>query len=136
MTDHLPSITKPGHLTALPDSKLIPSLIADAGEQAAWRYVDFFTANIRNPNTRPAYARASVQFFAWCEDRGLRHEAIRSYDVATYIETLQQTHAAPSVKQLLAAVRMLFNWLICEFARNTDPLRVDFASNSDPRFAL
>jgi site-specific recombinase XerD len=112
MTDHLPTTIKSGHLTALPDSKLIPSLIAEAGEQAAWRYVDFFTANIRNPNTRRAYARACVQFFAWCEDRSLTLQAIRSYDVATYIETLQQTHAAPSVKQQLAAVRMLFDWLI------------------------
>ena len=31
---------------------------ADLGEPAAWRYVEFFTANIRNPNTRRAYARA------------------------------------------------------------------------------
>jgi site-specific recombinase XerD len=112
MTDQLPTLIKPGALTPLPDGKLIPALIADAGEQAAWRYVDFFTANIRNPNTRRAYARACVQFFAWCEDRGLTLLAIRSYDVATYIETLQLTHAAPSVKQQLAAVRMLFDWLI------------------------
>jgi site-specific recombinase XerD len=112
MTDQLPTMIKSGALTSLPDGRLIPSLIADAGEQAAWRYVDFFTANIRNPNTRRAYARACVQFFAWCEERGLTLQTIRSYDVATYIETLQQTHAAPSVKQQLAAVRMLFDWLI------------------------
>jgi hypothetical protein len=38
------SIT-PGTLTPLPDDQLIPLLIADAGEQAAWRYIDFFTSN-------------------------------------------------------------------------------------------
>ena len=112
MTDQLPTLIPPGALTALPDGKLIPRLIAEAGEHAAWRYVDFFTANIRNPNTRRAYARACVRFFAWCEDRGLTLAAIRSYDVATYIETLQQAHSAPGVKQQLAAVRMLFDWLI------------------------
>ena len=45
--------------------------IAYAGESAAWRYVEFFTANIRNTNTRRAYARACSRFFAWCEERGL-----------------------------------------------------------------
>jgi site-specific recombinase XerD len=72
--------------------------------------VEFFTTNIRNPNTRCAYARA--RFFAWCEDRDLTLTTIRPHDVATYIETLQQTHSAPGVKQQLAAVRMLFDWPI------------------------
>ena len=40
----------------MPLHAMIPTLIADAGDQAAWRYVDFFTANIRNPNTRRAVA--------------------------------------------------------------------------------
>jgi len=61
---------------------------------------------------RRAYARACQQFFAWCEDRGLTLMTIWPFDVSTYIETLQQTHSAPSVKQQLAAVRMLFDWLI------------------------
>jgi site-specific recombinase XerD len=91
---------------------VMPVLIADMGEQASWRYIDFFTANIRNPNTRRAYARACSQFFAWCDERGLTLTAIRPYDVATYIETRGLTHSAPDVKQQLAAVRMLFDWLI------------------------
>jgi site-specific recombinase XerD len=91
---------------------LVPALIADAGDAAGWRYVEFFTANIRNPHTRRAYARACSQFFAWCEERGLTLAAIRPFDVATYIEGRQATHSAPDVKQQLAAVRMLFDWLI------------------------
>ncbi len=112
MTDQLPTLIAPAALTPLPDGNLIPSLIVDAGEQAAWRYIDFFTANIRNPNTRRAYARACSRFFAWCDERGLTLTAIRPYDVSTYIEGLQQTHSAPGVKQQLAAIRMLFDWLI------------------------
>jgi hypothetical protein len=77
-------------------------LIADLGEEAAWRYVEFFTANIRNPNTRRAYSRACNRFFAWCEDRGLTPAAIWPHDVATYIEQLQVEVSAPSVKQQLA----------------------------------
>ncbi len=110
--DQLPAIIEPGALTTLTDSRLVPALIADAGEPAAWRYIEFFTANIRNSNTRRAYARACGQFFARCEDRGLTLTTIRPFDVATYIETLQQTHSPPAVKQQLAAVRMLFDWLI------------------------
>src|ERR1700739_2971030 len=86
---------RPGALTPLPDGNLIPGLIAAAGDQAAWRYIDFFTANIRNPHTRRAYARACQTFFAWCDARGLSLATIRPYDVSTYIESRQQTHSAP-----------------------------------------
>jgi site-specific recombinase XerD len=111
--DQLPALIKPaGVLTPLPGGALIPPLIAYAGEQAAWRYVEFFTANIRNPNTRRAYARACGDFLAWCEARGLTLLTIRPYDVASYIELMQQSRTAPTVKQQLAAVRMLFDWLI------------------------
>ena len=113
-SDQLPGIIPPTALSTETAAALhlVPALVADAGEKAGWRYVEFFTANIRNPNTRRAYARACAQFFAWCEDRGLALTTIRPFDVATYIETLQQTHSAPGVKQQLAAVRMLFDWLI------------------------
>jgi len=112
MTDQLPAIIQPGALTPYPDTYLLQVLISDAGDAAAWRYVEFFTANIRNPNTRRAYARACSRFFLWCEDRSLTLVTIRPYDVATYIECLQLTHSAAPVKQQLAAVRMLFNWLV------------------------
>src|ERR1700680_1824229 len=75
---------------------VVPALIADLGDEAAWRYVEFFTANIRNPHTRRAYARACARFFAWCEDRGLMPAAIRPHDVATYVEQLQDEVVAPS----------------------------------------
>jgi hypothetical protein len=37
---------------------------------------------------------------------------IRLYDVALYIESRQQTHFAPDMKQQFAAIRMLFDFLI------------------------
>ena len=79
---------------------------------AAKRTLEFFTAQIRNPNTRRAYARACNQFFTWCDAHGLSLATIRPYDVSLYIETRQQTNSAPDVKQQLAAVRMLFDWLV------------------------
>src|SRR6266849_251148 len=69
-------------------------------------------ANIRNRNTRMAYALAVRQFFDWCEQRRLRLDAIRPTTVAAYIEQLGAKMAKPSVKQHLAAVRQLFDYLV------------------------
>jgi hypothetical protein len=46
---------------------VVPAMVADLGEAAALRFIDFFTANIRNPNTRAAYAVAARSFFRWLE---------------------------------------------------------------------
>jgi site-specific recombinase XerD len=112
MSDQLPAVVSPSNVDVSSDLCLVPALIADAGEAASWRYVEFFTVNIRNPNTRRAYARAGRAFFAWCEARGLALGTIRPFDVAAYVEGLQQTLSPPGVKQQLAAVRMLFDWMI------------------------
>ncbi len=77
------------------------------------RFIEFFTANIRNPNTRAAYARAVADFFGWCERHGVGPLAlIQPVHVAAYVEALQRRCAAPTVKQHLAAIRMLFDWLV------------------------
>src|SRR3712207_5743934 len=92
---------------------IVPVQVASAGDQAARRFIEFFTANIRNRNTRAAYARAVSDFFRWCEGVGLtRLDILEPVHVAAYIEQLGKSHSAPSVKQHLAAVRMLFDWLV------------------------
>ena len=50
---------------------ILPALIAGAGERAAWRFLEFFTVNIHNKNTRAAYARAAGAFLGWCEGQGI-----------------------------------------------------------------
>jgi site-specific recombinase XerD len=112
MTEQLPAVFQSGALITPADTYIVPVLIANEGEQAGWRYVEFFTANINNLHTRRAYARACGRFFAWCERRGLTLTAIRPFDVAAWVNELQETHGASGVKQQLAAVRMLFDWLI------------------------
>jgi site-specific recombinase XerD len=99
-------------LSAANPAHLVPALILDAGEAASWRYVEFFTANIRNRHTRRAYARACAGFFAWSEACGLALATIRAFDVARWVEGLQENHAAPTVKQQLAAIKHLFDWLV------------------------
>jgi site-specific recombinase XerD len=108
----LPAIVQSAVLLASTDTYIVPALIADLGDQASWRYIEFFTANINNDHTRRADARACNRFFAWCEQRGLTLAAIRPFDVAAWVKELEEKHGAPGVKQQLAAVRMLFDWLV------------------------
>lgn len=82
-------------------------------EPARLRFLEFFTAQIRNVNTRRSYAKAAMEFLRWCEERGARSlEAITPIHVAGWIEEMAGTLSAPTVKQRLAAVRHLFDWLV------------------------
>ena len=60
----------------------VPAVIAAAGEKASRRFLEFFTAEIRNRNTRLAYARAVSPFLDWCEARGRELEEIDPVMVA------------------------------------------------------
>ena len=95
-----------------PTSEGVPPIIARAGEQARRRFVEFYAANIRNKNTRLSYAQAHRLFFGWCETHQISLESVQPAFIGAYIERLQATHAPPSVKQHLAAIRMLFDWLV------------------------
>ena len=88
----------------------LPPVIARAGEDASRRFVEFFTANIRNKNTRKAYVRALADFLDWCEARGVELRDIRPVVVAAYIEG--HRGSKPTVKQHLAAIRMMFDYLV------------------------
>ena len=91
----------------------VPALVSQAGERAGMRFLEFFTANIRNPNTRRAYARAVHEFLSWCQAVGVPDlVAVGPLQVATWIELQTQMLSAPSVKQRLAAIRHLFDWLV------------------------
>jgi len=84
------------------------------------RAIEFFVANIRNPNTRRAYARTSAEFAQWCDRQCIRSlREIRPVHVAAYIEQL--TLSAPSVKQRLAAIRAFFDWLVLGHAMDVNP---------------
>jgi integrase/recombinase XerD len=97
-------------------------LIAGAGEAAVWRFLEFFTVNIRNKNTRAAYGQAAGAFLRWCEGRGIsRIDDVQPVHVAGYIEQLQATRKAPTVKQHLACIRMLFDWLVTGQVVPTNP---------------
>jgi len=111
---------------------LVPALIAAEGDAAARRFFEFFTANIENENTRAAYAQAVAQFLRWAEGRGLTLRTIEPIAVAAYVRELKTRLADPSVKQHLAAVRMLFDWLVTGQVVPTNPA----ASVKGPRHVV
>lgn len=103
-------------------AQTLPAIIVAAGERGAYRFLEFFASNIRNPNTRAAYFYNVCEFFAWCQGRGVRELVeVRPHHVAGYIERKTKTHAPPTVKQHLAAIRVLFDWLVVGQIVPTNP---------------
>ena len=116
------SFIRSATLAANAAETVVPALVADAGDDAVRRFLEFFAATIRNKNTRIAYYNDIRQFFAWCERRGIDGlRRIEPIHVALYVEQLQQTYSKPTVKQHLAAVRMLFDWLVTGQVIRTNP---------------
>src|SRR4051812_14120491 len=108
-------VPKPAARTAatVASTVIVPAAIASAGDHAARRLIESVDTSIRNKNTRMAYYRAACSFFAWLEQRSVTELVdIEPLHVAAYVEALQETAAKPTVKQHLAAVRMLLDWLV------------------------
>lgn len=124
---------KPVSLAGRKESQalIVPQIITNEGEKTTKRFLGFFTANIRNLNTRRSYARAVEQFLTWCEERGASLEKIEPMIVAAYIEKLTKERSAQTVKQHLAAIRMLFDWLVIGQALPFNPA----ASVRGPRYS-
>ena len=95
---------------AIPD--LVPTVIAEAGDRASQRFLEFFMANIRNPNTRQAYYHAVRLFLDWCEMHHISLKQVEPMIVAVYVEEMNRFRAKPTVQQHLAAIRMLCDYLV------------------------
>jgi hypothetical protein len=92
----------------------LPALIAAAGDRAGVRFLEFFAANIRNPNTRRAYSRAVGDFLAWCEDAGVPSIAAVQplgfvTGTAAWVERGQRRYPSHS-RGLPAAFRYPIHW--------------------------
>jgi integrase/recombinase XerC len=115
--EQLPALPTPQNNMALaPAIELritLPTLILQAGPRVTERVVTFFAVEINNPHTRRAYVRATLGFYAWMERRGLALETIRPLDVAAWMQALKEEGlAVTSIKQQLAAVRILGDYLV------------------------
>ncbi len=81
--------------------------------KAAERVLEFFLTQIANDNTRAAYLNATKRFTRWCEANGIPElKDVRPFHIALFLKDLQGRLSVPTVKQQLAAIRMLFDWLV------------------------
>jgi hypothetical protein len=98
--DPTPQLTvrRPARVSILDHAAIVvPGIVADAGEHATRRFLEFFAATIRNRNTRAAYMVAVSRFFGWCEQNQIGQLAdIEPLHVAAYIEALGQDFEKPS----------------------------------------
>src|SRR5690242_934253 len=108
-SDRQLTVTRPA-APAIPTAAavVVPGIIADAGERASKRFLEFFGANIRNRNTRTAYMHAVARFFAWCDQNQIGQLAdIEPLHIAAYIEALKvrKKHKAGAEPQLKDATK-------------------------------
>jgi integrase/recombinase XerD len=105
---HSSSASLPAIFTARPESRT--------------RLRDFFSSHIRNPNTRRAYREAVRQFSAFCAEHNIKDLAqVEPVHLAAFVETQLKTQSKPTVKLRLAALRMLFDWMVVGQVIPTNP---------------
>jgi integrase/recombinase XerD len=107
----------------------LPVLVQNAGGAAAFAWEEFFSGEIRNPNTRRAYTHAVRQFLAWAEGQGFQLARISPGQVGQYIDQLDTS--APTRKQHLAALKGFFDKLVLRHVVLLNPA----ASVRGPRYS-
>jgi integrase/recombinase XerC len=105
-----------------PSALTLPALVASADERGQRHFLEFFAVTIRNAHTRRAYARAAGEFLGWCDARGVTSIAgVQPLHVAAWVEQFGRVVSVPTVKQRLAGVRHLFDWLVTGQVIPTNP---------------
>ena len=105
------------HLTER--DEMFPAILRRAGKNACFAADEFFSAQISNPHTRRAYARAAGRFLAWCEAHGIELGQVTPGDAGRFIGEL--AHAVPTQNQALAALRKFFDVLVTRHAVGLNP---------------
>ncbi len=101
---------------------IVPAAVASAGELGRRAWLDFFAAQIRNRNTRQAYARAAHRLFDWLAEYGIHDVVdIEPVHIAVWLEERMREASRPTVKQELAGIRRLFDWLTVRQVVSSSP---------------
>lgn len=114
------------------ESMLVPAVIVDTHADAGDKFVEWLTAHIRNRHTRRAYLRAVRDFCAFLQIKGWTLRDLKPAQVALYIEWLGRSKAPQTVKQSLAALRMLGDHLVVSQILPTNPAK----SVRGPRYSI
>ena len=114
------ALTPSAPLATLPGSPL-PAVFA-GGPKAEKRFWEFFATQLVNDNTRRAYFNAVRRFAEWCELRGIHElDQVQPIHIAAFLKALQVKLSPPTAKQNLAALRMLFDWLVIGHVLEVNP---------------
>ncbi|HTT76555.1 MAG TPA: tyrosine-type recombinase/integrase [Candidatus Binataceae bacterium] len=115
-------MTENKELISSPAPAMLPARLFTPTPKAARRVAEFFTTQINNDHTRKAYFNATRRFAQWCEARGIGElAAVEPIHIAAFIKQLQGKFSPPTVKQHLAALRMLFDWLVTGHVLDVNP---------------
>ncbi|MEM7785676.1 MAG: tyrosine-type recombinase/integrase [Planctomycetota bacterium] len=89
---------------------IIPKIISVHGAAANFAWEEFFSGQIRNPNTRKAYLTAVRQFLSWIEKSEIELPSITPGLIGMYFD--QHPGSAPTKKLHMSAIRGLFDTLV------------------------
>lgn len=119
MSEKLPTVLPTAEL--IPAQRLsqadarIPIVIIGAGEKALLSFVNFFTGEIENENTRAAYLRAWQEFGIWAAQKGVELHQVQPFVLAEYREKhLKGRYHIHTVKQHLSALRRVFDQMVID----------------------
>jgi site-specific recombinase XerC len=91
---------------------VVPALVADVGPRAAKRFANFFGSNRQRQHPRGLPARLSG-LLRRCDANGLDElAAIEPIHVGAYVKSMAGKFEKPTINQHLAAIRMLFDYLV------------------------
>jgi site-specific recombinase XerD len=105
-----------------PALALQPAALFTPTPKVAKRALEFFNAQINNDHTRKAYLNATRRFAEWCDARGIGQFAdVQAFHFAAFVKHLQGEFSPTTVKQHMAALRMLFDWLVTGHVLDVNP---------------
>ena len=114
-----------GDLVRLDVAGLVPSVVSELGRKAERKFVEFFTAHLRNDHTRRAYAHAAAQLSAWLEINGTSLAELEPPEAAAYIKSLEAEGKAPAtIKARLSALSNLCDYLASSGVLDWNPFKV------------